>query len=208
MMNLATFRNEMQSLMEELKIPNLRPFVCEGSPLECEVFIVGSNPATEMSTNPWKYWSDDYGFYKSRWFEEYKDERKKRPLKPGRTRRNKISRTRKRINLVVEGACPVKCLETNIYAKPSENEDDLEKYLKTLSLEDEKRLIAPFDYLLKQIRPKLVVSHGDKAKDYLQRQVLECELWSECHFSSRGSRGYTDAKARELGLRIHKFFYP
>ena len=220
MTNLAEFRQEMQglmkSLMEELNVPDLRPFVCEGSPLECEVFIVGTNPATEMSIAPWEHWSDDYGFRKygkGNWFEAYKEERRNRPLKPGRTRRNKVSRTRRRINLVIEGAHPVKCLETNIYAKPSENEDELKAFLVPLSCDEQKRLIAPFDYLLEQIKPKLVVAHGECSQEYLRQQcqtleALGCEKWCEDHFASRGREGYTNAKAEALGCRIHKLFNP
>ena len=35
---------------------DLRPFVCEGSPLDCDVFIVGSNPATKMEGDWWRFW--------------------------------------------------------------------------------------------------------------------------------------------------------
>ena len=34
---------------------DLRPFVCEGSPIECESFLVGINPASEMSVDFWDF---------------------------------------------------------------------------------------------------------------------------------------------------------
>lgn len=213
MTNLAEFKQEMQRLMkpltEELNVPNLRPFVCEGSPLECEVFIVGSNPATEMSTDPWKFWSDDYGFYKSRWFVEYTKTHQENQRKAGKKRITKMSPTRRNINWVVEkvsveGTCSVNCLETNIYAKPYKRERDLRKFLKRLSPEEKERLTAPFDYLLNQMKPQVVVAHGKMAKEYLRDQHLECELWCEDHFS----RYWSKVKAQALGHRIHEFFNP
>lgn len=201
---LADFRREMVSLCSKLtefgNLANLRPFVCEGSPLECGAFIVGFNPASEMSVDFWEFWSDDRGFDKPTWFRTYKLERRNRPLKPGKKRRNEISNTRRVIEWVVTEASPVKCLETNIYAKPSESKPELEALLKTLSSEERSRITAPFDYLLHQIAPKLVVAHDEDAAEYLQAQNLECKLMCVSHFA----RGWSEAKAQDLGLNIRK----
>lgn len=160
---------------------NLRPFVCEGSPLDCEVFLVGSDPATDMTCNFWDFWSDDYGFDKHGWSEEYKAERKKRG------ERKSLSPTRNIIEYVINAARPVRCLETNIYAKPSSNR---------------KQFTAPFDYLLQKIKPTLVVAHGGTAQDHFQYQALECDLWCEDHFSYQ----YSIEKAQALGRRIQSHF--
>ena len=106
---------------------DLRPFVCEGSPLECEVFLVGINPASEMSNDFWDFWSDSYGFDKRTWFEKYKLERMNRPLRPGKKRRNAVSNTRRVIEWILEEAKPIKCLETNIYAKAAAQAPDLDR---------------------------------------------------------------------------------
>ena len=193
---LADFGREMVSLLG--KPTDLRPFVCEGSPLECEVFIVGINPASEMSDDFWDFWSDNRGFDKYTWFERYKSERRTRPLKPGKKRRNAISNTRRVIGWVIEEASPTKCLETNIYAKPAASEPELKALLKTLSSEERNRITAAFDYLLQRIAPKLVVAHGDKTAEYLQARNIECNLKCVSHFSRR----WSEAKARELGLAI------
>lgn len=74
---------------------DLRPFIYEGSPLECEVFIVGLNPSSEMNIDFWEFWSTGYGFQKSRRFEKYKESRRERPIKPGMTRRLDISNSRR-----------------------------------------------------------------------------------------------------------------
>lgn len=171
---------------------NTRPFVCEGSPLECDAFLVGINPASDMSVDFWDFWSDSYGFDKSAWFEKYKEERETRPLKPGRKRRNEVSNTRRIIEEIVQGASPVKCLETNIYAKATEQASDLE---------ERDRITAPFDYLLRQVAPRLVIAHGKDAADYLQRLDLPCELMCVSHFA----RGWSIKSARELGLRIRTY---
>jgi hypothetical protein len=195
---LADFSREMVSLI--CKPTDLRPFVCDGSPLECDAFIVGINPASEMSGDFWDFWSDSRGFDKPAWFDKYKIERRNRPLKPGKTRRNEISNTRRVIQWVIEEASPTKCLETNIYAKPAASEPELKALLKTLSLEERNRIITPFNYLLRRIAPKLVVAHGCEAGEYLQAQNLKCKLKCVPHFSRR----WSEAKARDLGLNIRK----
>ena len=73
---------------------DLRPFVCDGSPLTCDVFIVGFNPATTMSADFWQFWSPGMGFDKVAWFEAYKKDRQHKPLKPGKRRRKAVSPSR------------------------------------------------------------------------------------------------------------------
>ena len=200
--HLSDFSRGMASLIG--KPTDLRPFVCEGSPLGCEAFLVGINPASEMSIDFWDFWSDSYGFDKRAWFERYKVERINRPLKPGKERRNKVSPTRRVIEWILEEAKPTKCLETNIYAKAAEQ---------ALDLDERSRITAPFDYLLQQVEPKLVIAYGKDAIKHLQSQGFECEpsvgfpikdamprLWCVDHFS----RGWSKEKARGLGLRIRR----
>ncbi len=138
---LCEFSRGLASLIG--KPTDLRPFVCEGSPLACDAFLVGFNPASHMSVDYWDFWSDSYGFDKCAWITKYKEERRNRPLKPGRKRRNEVSNTRRIIEEVVQSAKPVKCLETNIYAKATEQASDLE---------ERSRVTAPFDYLLRKGR--------------------------------------------------------
>lgn len=186
---LSDFSRGMERLIG--RPTDLRPFVCEGSPLECEVFLVGINPASEMSNDFWDFWSDSYGFDKRTWFERYRIERMNRPLRPGKKRRNAVSNTRRVIEWILEEAKPIKCLETNIYAKAAAQAPDLD---------ERNRVTASFDYLLRQIGPKLVVAHGKPATDYLQARGLECDLECVDHFS----RGWSEEKARRLGLGIRR----
>ena len=186
---LCEFSRDLASLIG--KPTDLRPFVCEGSPLACDAFIVGINPASPMSADFWDFWSDRYGFDKSVWFEKYKEERRNRPLEPGKTRRNEVSKTRRIIDVIVENARPVRCLETNLYAKATE---------KGVDLEEQDRVTAPFDFLLHEVAPKLVIAHGREAEDYLQGQDIPCELKCVKHF-----RSWSLQDARDLGVFIRGY---
>ena len=167
----------------------LRAFVCDGSPLGCEVFIVGFNPATSMSADFWQFWRPSKGFDKERWFEAYKEDRQVRPLKPGKTRRNSVSPTRRVMNWVLEGAAPYKCLETNIYSASTEQAVDLAS---------ERRITAPFDFLLASIKPRVIVAHGVDAVEHIRKLNIEAKVFSVSHFS----RGWSREAALELGVEI------
>ncbi len=79
-MDFATFERELRANMRNST--HLRPFVCEGSPLDCKVFTVGSNPATPMDADWWTFWKPGYGLDRNMWYSEYLDERLRKPLKP------------------------------------------------------------------------------------------------------------------------------
>ena len=135
----------------------LRPFVCEGSPLDCEVFIVGFNPATTMEGDWWRFWKPDYGFQKRLWKQEY--------LK----QRGGDSKTRKLIEAIVIELSIVHILEANIDARPSRQKSEYRKPITT-----------PFDYLLEACTPKVIIAHGVDAVAYLQGwaengKLIECE---------------------------------
>jgi hypothetical protein len=91
-MDPREFGARLQSLIG--RPTHLRPSVCDGSPLDCEVFIVELNPATPMSRAWWDFWSLDQGFRRAEWLEHYRQERHLETQKPGRTRRAPISNIR------------------------------------------------------------------------------------------------------------------
>lgn len=187
MSNLNTFQKDLAALIGEPT--DLRPFVCNGSPLECQAFIVGFNPATTMDAGFWEFWQPGLGFNKDAWFAAYIKDRQTRPLKPGKTRRNPVSNTRRVLGWISESAAPVRCLETNIYSAPSEQATDLES---------EKRIVAPFNFLLKTIKPKVIVAHGTDAAAHIQSLALPAKVICVPHLS----RGWSQAAARELGQKI------
>lgn len=168
---------------------DLRPFVCDGSPLICDVFIVGFNPATPMSADFWQFWRSGDGFDKEAWFEAYKRERQLRPLKPGKTRRNSVSPSRRVIDKVLEGASPHRCLETNIYSASTEQAVDLAS---------EQRITAPFDFLLANIKPRVIVAHGVDAVEHIRKKNIDAKVFPVSHFS----RGWSHEEALALGVKI------
>lgn len=122
MQEIEKFEDELAALIGAPT--DLRPFVCDGSPLTCDVFIVGFNPATTMSSEFWQFWRTGVGFDKVAWFAAYKKDRQLKPLKPGKTRRNAVSPSRRVIEMILEGAAPYRCLETNIYSASTEQAAD------------------------------------------------------------------------------------
>lgn len=184
---LSHFENDLRLLIGQPS--TLRPFVCEGSPLACKVFIAGVNPASPMTADFWDFWQPDVGFDKARWFEAYKADRAARPLKPGRTRRNPISNSRRVIEWVTSELRPIECLETNIYATATEELRDLEQ---------QRRRTAPFDLLLATIRPEVLILHGKDAEHHIRAAKLSAKVIAVDHFS----RGWSEHRARELGRHV------
>ncbi len=187
MTKLDEFEAELRDLIRQLG--NVRPFVCEGSPLDCKVFIVGFNPATEMLADFWKFWRSGIGFDRAAWFAEYKDDRQRRPLRPGKKRRPIVSNSRRVIEWIIQEAAPIRILETNIFALPTEQAKDLNPV---------DRKTWPFDLLMKRVKPDIIVVHGKEAKEELRKRKICATLIEEKHFS----RGWSQADARALGRRI------
>ena len=149
-MTLDKFREELERRMPS---PEARPFTCTGSPLECRLFIVGVHPATPLKRNFFRrYWCDDRGFLRDVFEADYSHMRKSQGKK-------QVTPTRQRIEAFVEGACPVPCLETNIYAVPTEREPELESKYKNTKI---------IEYLIKTIRPAGIFVHTNKAKEFFQ----------------------------------------
>lgn len=152
-MDNSKFKTELQKLIE--KDPTLRPFVCDGYPLECDIFIVGINPATSSETKFFDYWNGDM-FDKAKWVEQYKKERKangKRELSP----------TRKKIEFLVNDVFhEFKCLETNAYSFAT-------KDVKALTKENKNTDILSF--LLRSIKPKALFIHGSDPTEFIKKEL-------------------------------------
>ncbi|WP_405411327.1 hypothetical protein [Maribacter sp. Asnod1-A12] len=192
-----------KSLREKLKnYENPRPLICEGNPLDCEIFIVGINSATEMQNGFWNFWSEKNGFNKPKWLECYIVERKLTPLKPNKTRRNKLSSTRQRIEWIVETIKPLKTLETNLFVKATPTADELMS---------EDRESSVFEFLLETIKPKIIFIHGNEVIEYFEKLYnLKITKNKIADFDILGtrtnilamnhlSRGWSKQKSFELG---------
>jgi len=141
-MNIRDFDLELRALTKEDIA--IRPFVCDGSPLECRVFIVGFNPASSVPF--WPFWQPPRGFDKASWDAEYL--RIKGAWSPTRLRINRLS-----CALIPYASC----LETNIYSYPSRDEK---------SLTASRRDTRVFEFLLEAVRPAVVLFHGEKATSF------------------------------------------
>ncbi len=143
-----------------------RPFLCDGSPLTCQVAEVGINPG---STAPfWKYWSVEKGCDKAAWLRDHREKHGRR------------MRTREALEVFITALKPLKCLELNLYDQQSKQESDLSKDKKSTSV---------FDYMLSVVKPKVLIVHGNTPTEHLQL-LLEVNLTKDC-FTQASYEGLT-----------------
>ena len=153
-MKNSEFKNKLEVLIEAN--PKLRPFVCDGHPLECEIFIVGINPATSTDSKFLDHWIGSK-FDKEKWFEDYKKERRSKG-------KQEISPTRRKIDFIVnEVFKDFKCLETNVYSYATAGVKDLAKDNKKTEL---------FEFLLKDIKPKALFLYGKEPRKYIEKKYI------------------------------------
>lgn len=191
---LQQFEHDLRAVIGEGV--GLRPFVCEGSPLECEIFIVGLNAATELSGSFWDFWQPDVGFNRVAWFENYKAERESKLLAEGKTRRVVVSPTRRAIEEIVYAASPVKCLETNLYAVPT---------ARAKELSPEQGDTRVFDFLLEAVKPQIVLLHGDDAAQYEDKLVAaQVQTVPVRHLSLHWSKDEAGDLGKELRTRCRQ----
>lgn len=177
MQDFSLFEQELFDLVGTAS--DLRPFICEGSPLLCDVFIVGYNPATTTGQQFLSYWESGYGMRREHVLADIKAIRATQKTKTGRPKA-KFSHSRMTIHELIaagEELGEFRCLETNIYAAEAPAAGDLKAH---------QRVTSHFDFLLDWVKPKVIISHGKQANDYLRSKVLEAEwLPIETHFRSR-----------------------
>ncbi|WP_339108023.1 hypothetical protein [Thioclava sp. GXIMD4216] len=123
-----------------------RPFVCDGDPSTCSIWVVGYNAAT-TGGNWWRFWTSDKGFDLGLWRRDYDAERAARGKGPSATRR-RIDRLTSKVSGV---------LETNIHATPSTEMANM-----PASTTD------AFDLLLTTFEPRVIIAHGVPAAKHLQ----------------------------------------
>lgn len=145
--SLAEFRSDLTKLMVE---PNLRPFLCNGSPLACSTFIVGFNPATSLEGSFCDYWDDVSGYDKPAMMRDYL---KTRSL-------SKPKGVRARIERIVDQLPSGACLETNICSTPTKKMADLDHSQRPMEI---------FEFLLRRVKPKLVYAHSNEPINYFQQ---------------------------------------
>lgn len=151
-----------------------RPFVCNGDPSACSVWVVGYNSAT-TGKDWWRFWTSDKGFDYASWRSDYDAERA--------LRGKGASATRLRIDRLAV-AVPY-LLETNIFATPSTQMANMPT-----------STTNAFDLLLATFSPHVIVAHGVPAAKHLKS-------WSggkliTCRHLSRAGYAEVDAVIKQI----------
>lgn len=123
-----------------------RPFVCSGSPFSSSVFLVGFNPATRLESSFWSFWSDNKGFDRARFINEYE-------------RLRSVEGVRLRLNAMVPRFPLGSVLETNICTEPTK---------KAADLKSTDRRTEIFRFLFEAIRPRVVFLHSNEPIKYFR----------------------------------------
>jgi hypothetical protein len=147
------FKEKLMALIDANK--QIRPFVCNGNPFDCEVIFVGINAATDGMIFS-DFWNNETGFDFYKWFETYKQSRKN---KVGKNKKpiSEVSKSRLRMQEIKNELQNCQVLETNIYLRPTPKASELTKLDNS----------AFFRYLIAEIKPKVIVLFGAKAiKEY------------------------------------------
>jgi hypothetical protein len=179
-MTLEEFEYELAAIIGRLTV--LRPFVCDGSPIDCQIMLVGFNPRTPLAADYWSFWKRGHGFDKDAFERAYHANRLIEADKV-------VSPTRQIIRRVEIGAGKHRVVEANLYAQASDNERGLLK---------EDRDLTAFSFLLKAIRPRVVVPFGRHAAREVSRLNVECHVRPVRHFSRGWSYDAAEAFGREL----------
>lgn len=155
---------------------SMRPFVCDGSPLDCQIFLVGIEPATALPEDFWSFWRPGRGYDKAAWQQAYQAERRRLGKGTSPTRRNSEA--------FLRGAGGVKVLETNVFAAPRP------RYSRVGTGGTE-----AFDFLLKSVRPKVLFVHGTPARRKIRMMAPSAAILEANHLSYQTG----PEKAREHG---------
>lgn len=168
-MEIPTSNIALESALRTLLLPGLpsRPFICDQTPFDCPIAIVGINPAT--ATPFWDYWSIDQGFDRAGWIAKY--------IANQASRRNQ---TRIRIERLVRALHPIRVIELNAYpySTPSER-----------VLTPEMRDIRVFELMLRVAKPKVIFVFGKsparELSKILQVPLLTKEGPTLCTFANQ-----------------------
>ncbi len=135
---MAEFSSALRALVADA--PEMRPFLCTGNPLTCNVAVVGINPA---ATTPfWPFWIEDIGLDRASWISEY------RALHNGN-----LSRSRAALERFVPQVNS-RVIELNAHAKQSKRLSDLK---------GEHRTTGVLEFMLRAVQPSIILCAGTSA---------------------------------------------
>ena len=134
------------------------PFMCDGSPLDCKLFVVGLNAATKLSRPFWTYW-DQSGLQKKKFIEDYV------------AQRGHLRGARRRIELIADGVGYQRTLDTNIYFHSTRTAKELRRIHKDHRV---------FEFIFKGIKPKIMLAHGRQAVQFFRERCPDFIEDTEC----------------------------
>lgn len=147
----------------------IRPFVCDGSPLDCNVFIVGFNPASAIPF--WDCWDSKLCYFDyKKWEMTYAAKKRLSPTRRNIKKFSEVLRKKK-----------FQCLETNIYSYSSPTMKSLAPELQTAK--------HTLEFLIEALNPTAILFHGKKARmegELLKQQKGFSFGSQSCRHFSRG----------------------
>jgi len=141
---------------------SMRLFVCNGSPFDCRVVLVGINPAFtgfKKTVSFWNFWNDESGFDIQKWLSSFKKQRLTNG-KPELTKsRNLIEYFREKLE-----EKSILLMDTNIYMKETPRYSQLKNSEKDTE---------SFWYLIKTINPQIIILHGKIPIEHFEEKTGE-----------------------------------
>lgn len=196
------FADDLNDLIKEHEKngDSIRPFVCDGYPMNCKALIVGINPATvskkkiELSS----FWRNAR-FDKAGWLDAYREEKNRSAeADPEKKKKSGLSKTRLCIHLAVAAASPFRCLETNVYSiEKDEPDEDWKQNPPSTEI---------FQFLLKRIKPKAILIHGGDTLKALKRLTEFKNVSEEAWQTSQDRATKVKINSRFVVLRVAPHF--
>jgi len=200
-MTLSEFDKELQRLMNEAKdeyaaarkkaglkeidLVCIRPFTCDGNPLDCNVIITGLNPGTDTKVRFSDCWMpDSVGF----------------DLKNFRAAMGKVTPTTKKIDDIILCVPNAKFLVTNLSPWPGETEKKTDRTTKRLKTGQ-----AFLSFLLRAIPHGVVVAHH---RYYLTKRKVSNLVPPDAlrynHFSPQGGEKSAEEIAQDINEALRR----
>ena len=144
-------------LSGNMKIEKERPFVCEGSPYECQIFLVGINPAfSGFKGSFWQFWDNDSGFNLTAWLNSFKLLRRAEGKSELTRTRAMIEHLRKELK-----GRQISLLDLNLYLKPTPRAN-------FLTADDKNTEV--FWFIVNEIKPRLIYLHGNQPRVFFEKK--------------------------------------
>lgn len=132
-----------------------RPFICTGSPLDCDIMMVGYNPSRDVGLASFdaEIWDDEKGFDRERFVEFY--DRAGHEQKSIAWNRNHLFQQ----NFIDEMA-GYRIVETYLYSTIT---------AKKSLLTDQQKSTQVFDALVASVKPKIIMTQNIDVAKYFER---------------------------------------